>query len=670
MQPLTIDQKQIFSLPDFLFWVILAIAFPLSGGHFSFFNISHIIIYLCGVFFVGQLFFHRINSFREMPFLIRSGVYIILGGIISGLLFIILPSKLVLYIFFAFFLADLVKNRSVCFAVNWQGMLCLLPFLVLLFQSKELVYGREIRYEHWDGDYYYYTAITESLKTNQSLRSAVFHIGLPIAYSPLPFLAPAQLANFSGISSQFALWGMYMKLIPVMCFGSIAYVIVKLFELYFRQQLNNNQFIQRMFFVGLLLLFLGPIHFLNLVKFDFEKVLFLGEGYLLPTGSPGFALAMFLGGISILVALSETRYTLYHKAGIVALLSFAAASKLALFLPLIAVLGVIAVFGLFKKEADLLIALLIAVPCCLLVYKFTIGGSDSVLVTRFTIDGYFQKYFTDLASKYGIGGSTTMKLIGMALISFFMWLSIKLAILIIAGADLYKNNKRAFVLIPAAILTLFVSALPGFFVDSKGVDSSGKVLFDASFDMGQFLRGGSFILTIIALIFALYLVYVHHHRVVRRISSVVFIAWMCIIFPGFFAMGFELPGPAKQDWYLEVKQDFEHTKPTLMAMMGNIDQSGQTATTAGVHPWFCTGIREDGEGFMFPKAVYDRNYAVRKIFQSDLDISERKHIADSIRQLGVDCFVASPSSMEKIRGAVRDSILSPIPGTKWFYRFN
>jgi len=303
------------------------------------------------------------------------------------------------------------------------------------------------------------------------------------------------------------------------------------------------------------------------------------------------------------------------------------------------------------------------------VYKYTVGSSDSIIVTSFTKSGFLKSHFIELANKYHIVSSPGIKLLIMMGITIFMWLSIKLAIFFVTGLRLYKNNFEAFSLILSAIASFCLSFLPGFFIATKGKDSAGNLLFDASFDMDQFIRGSIFTLTIIVLIFALYLLYSYPNLLVRKISAVIFIIWIAVISVSFFSNGFEKAIPPKEDWYLAVRQDFLRTRPRLMAMMGNIYQSGQTATTAGIHPWFCTGVREDGEGFVFPKKAYERNVAFKSIFNRAIDIKKRKAIADSIRQLGVDCIVASPLSMYRINMAIDDSIISAIPGTKWMYKF-
>src|SRR5437762_5180568 len=194
--------KNEFILFDFLFWVLLAIIFPTITGHFSLLNILHIILYLSAVYYLGELLLCKIEAIYKIPFLFKSGIYIIFGSIVSGIIFLLLPTVIILYALAFLFILDLLISKRIEFSFSFRNFICLIPFILLLFQTYELLYATTERYSFWDGDYYFYTAVTESIKTNHDVHNAVFHSGLPVNYAVLPFLAPAQLADFSCISSQ------------------------------------------------------------------------------------------------------------------------------------------------------------------------------------------------------------------------------------------------------------------------------------------------------------------------------------------------------------------------------------------------------------------------------------------------------------------------------------
>lgn len=667
----SIGVKKDFKLLDFLFWFTLAVVFPAVSGNLTFINILKTFVYMGVVHFAGEQLLKKITIINEIPSLLSVGLYIILGSIVCGILFMVIPYSAFLYLFFIAFLYDIYRNKKIILKFSFYHFLCLAPFIIVLFQTYELEYAIRERVSRAEGDYFYYTALVESLKTNQSVSSSVFHLGLPINYPSLPFMAPALLANFTGIPSQFSLWGIYMKILPVACLSTVAYTIVKLYETLFDiVKAESKRFPWKLLIAGLLLLFLGPLHFINLLKFDFKNTLFLGSGYLLPTGSPGFALAMILSAMVLSMVIAAKKFSFYYSALIVLLLCFVLISKIALFFPLAILVGLISLWRLSKNEKDLFFTLLIAFPVCILAYVFIIGSSDSVMSVHFTTQGFFQKYFSDLADKYHVPGHGLLRLLIMTAIIIFMWISIKVAILALAFKAIYKNNSDAAAIIVAAVLSFFICLLPGFFIESVGKDNAGKILFDGSFDMGQFARGSIFLFTTITLVFALYLLFNHSKAWIRKSCAFIFLICSFIIAFSFFSTFYAKANVPQQGWYFEVRNDYLKTKPHLMAMMGNEKYSGQAVTAIGVHPWYCTGTREENEGYIFTKTGYDRNYAFRNIFDSSNTINKRKIMADSLKKIGIDCIVASPSSIQKIMKAVEDSIVSPISDTKWMYHLN
>ncbi|MFN2440824.1 MAG: hypothetical protein ABR503_16585, partial [Chitinophagaceae bacterium] len=478
--------KNEFILFDFLFWVLLAIIFPLVTGNLNVVNCLHVFLYLSAVYYVGELLLCRIDTINSIPFILKSGIYIIFGGIVCGLLFLLISTDYILYSLSFIFFIDLFVSKRVIISFSLREFLALSPFLIILFQTHELAYATAERITHMDGDYYYYTAVVESIKTNHSLNNAIFHTGIPINYMVAPFLAPGQLAEFSDIPAQFTLWGVYLKILPVISFGIISYTIVRIYEILFNLQLNKNSFLKRQLLVALMLLFLAPLHFLNLIKLYFGAVLLLGEGYLLPIGSPGYALSIAFAGLILLLALSKSKYSVLEQVSLIVFLCIITASKIALFLPIGVFLGTISILRLFKKQAQLFITLLLALPFCIIVYKLTLGIADALTVMEFTKNGYYLSFFEELASDYGISGSTGKKVFLMTVVSVFMWLSIKLVILAISGLSLLKNNYKAVTLIVVAIIGFAICLLPGFFINVYGRDANGVFLFDGRFDMAQF----------------------------------------------------------------------------------------------------------------------------------------------------------------------------------------
>lgn len=661
---------------DFLFWVLLAVIFPAVGGNFGVSNIVHIFLYFCAVYYAGEILLYRVDAISQIPFLFRSGIYMIIGGVFCGILFLFFPSGFILYSLAVCLFIDVFFRKRIVFSFSFNYFICLLPFFIMLFQRYELAYSMHKMYTIAGGDYYYYTLVVESLKTNHSLSDAVYHSGLPINYSVAPFLAPAQLAKFAGISAQFSLWGVFSRIMPVICFGTISYVIVKTYETLFGTQLNRRILNKMLMLASLMLLFLGPLHLLNLVKLDFKNVLLLGEGYLLPIKSMGFALSMLAFGLLMLLIVSKIKYDSYDKMTIIFLIVLVSASKMALFLPLGAFFGALSILWLLKKQPDLFFTLAMALPFCVLAYIFTLRANDAIGVLEFSKHGYYQFFFSKVADKYGIAGSDAIKIFLSASLIIFMWLSIKLLIFSISAFSLLKTNYKAVSIILAGLVGFVVSLLPAFFVNSYGKDAAGNFLFDGKYDMAQFVRGGIFILSVIACVFALYLIYDHKSIFVRSSMLVLISAWMIPVAYSFFYTGdYVYKQIVVPVWYDEVEKDFLKHRPKLMAMQGGLDTMngsnyrGMILAQSAVHPWYCTGTRLD-DGYVFLQRAQDRNMLFQRILDSSLALTVRKAAADSVRRLGVDCLVASPVTLPKFLFAQRDSIISAIPQTKWFYKFN
>ena len=656
---------------DILFWFLLAIIFPFSSGLITVMNCLNILVYIGATYFVADIILNKIKIINEIPSLIKTGFYIIFGSIICGISFLFIPSSIVLYALFLLFIALNIINKKFTLKSNsLYTALCIFPLLIMLFQTNELVYATGIRFCKADGDYFFYTAIVESLKSNHSFGNAIYHQGIGINYQALALMPSAQLAKFANLPSQIALWGVYSKIVPIVAFSVVAYSIIKMYQTLFSVKNSPIQFYLQLAFVCCMLMFFGPLHFLNFVKRDFTNTLLYGEGYVLPTGSPGFAVSMLFSSMVLLFITSILKPTWFQKLILISFLCIIIGSKLALFFPLAILVGSYSILQIFKKEYHWFYTLLIALPCCFLVYKLTLGNADSNVVMQLSKNGFYQGYLPELANKYHINGSNFKKIVVMFGITFFMWLSFKLVILLSSIIVFKNNNTKALNLIWATFISFCIATLPSFFLNVYGVDENGKYLFDGRFDMPQFIRADIFLVTIISIIFLLYFIFNYKNKMVSKIVFIIATFWMIFIGLSFYKTSFKKAKTSDQSWYIDTQKDFDKTKPHLMAMMGDNDYSGQTLVAAGVHPWYCTGLRNDGEGYTFTLTAHKRNKQFQQIFDSTISTQQKKMVIAEIKKIGVDYIVASPSNIQKINIALKDSLLTKIDGTKWFYKLN
>src|SRR5258708_17843949 len=123
-----LKNKQEFILFDFVCWLVLAVIFPAVSGHFSLINIVNIFIYLSAVYYLGELLLHKVDAIRQVPFLFKSGIYIIFGGIVCGIIFLFIPSGIIIYGLALIFILDLFRSKRMEFSFSFKNFLCLIPF--------------------------------------------------------------------------------------------------------------------------------------------------------------------------------------------------------------------------------------------------------------------------------------------------------------------------------------------------------------------------------------------------------------------------------------------------------------------------------------------------------------------------------------------------------------
>lgn len=656
---------------DLLLWATLAIIFPLCSGMLDAMSITKVLVYLGATYFVGSITIGKIKAIQNFSSFITTGLNIVFGSTICGLLYLFFPSNWVIYLLFAIFVLLSFKNKGSEFNINSLfNLLCFAPLFLMLFTTLELAYGTQIRLNRDDGDYFYYTAIVESLKINHNFSSAIYHQGIGINYQALGLLPAAQLAKFTQLPSQIALWGVYFKIVPIISFGVAASCIVQLFRHYFKPQISQTQTYLLHFFVVCMLLFLGPLHILNLLKRDFANTLFLGEGYVLPIGSPGFAFAMMFSSLALYFMLTIYKPNFKERIIFIALLGFIIASKIALFFPLTILLGAYALLLLFKKEFHWFYTLLFAFPVCILIYKFTLASSDSIAIMNLTTNGFYTSNLPILAHKYHISGSNTKKTIIMFFIGVFMWLNFKFFVLLSSINHFKKTNIKLVFLVIATFASFIVAVLPSFFLNVSGRDENGNFLFDGSFDMPQFIRADIYLVTIITIFFVLYFAFQYKHKIVRYLTLTVTIFWMFILSISFIKSNYKSKSTSNELWYYEVANDFNKAKPKFLVMQGSSNYSGQTLCGLGVHPWFCSGLKSDGDGYAMTKKAYKRNLLFQQLLDTTANKIKKTTTINYLKNEGVDCVVANPTSINKINAAVADSLLSKIEGTKWLYKVN
>lgn len=657
------------NIGEIFIWCFISFCLPLFAKQLTALNIIQIIIYWFNCYYIGKLLVTKIERFDSLESFINTGVSLFLGSLFNGFLFLLLPYSAIQYIIFGVYTFGIIINKQIAFDFNFIKCIgSLLPIFCLFFIGDELVQATT-KFCATGGDYFFYSTIVQSLKINQNFNSTIYAQNIATNYMFFPFIAPAQLANFAGLSSQLALWGVYLKLAEFLSFALIANTIIIIAQKLYANNFKGTRIYLKLLITSCLLLLFAPLHFVNIIKFNFSKVLLHGTGYLLPTGSPGYCISIILLGILLLLILTTNTPKVAEKILVIFCLAFFAGSKIALLFPTIIFIGLYSIFLSFKKNNSWFICIFMGGIAVLLVYYWIMYNPDSSSVMKFTRFGIQLTQFEEFAVKLSIKGSLIKKVFIAGCICIFNWCGIKLLLLLVSLKEIKTKFNDFSIIVFSLLITLIISFLPSFFLQVDLVDEFNNYITDGSFDLIQFIRSAFFIITIFAILSLLYYLFYVTSKIWRIISFSFVSIWILLISYSFAKSNFGYRLIYDTKWYYEAKIDCDKVGPKLLAAQCNSEFSGQLLTTLGVYPFYCTGTRADGDGYIFTKTEYKRNTEMRILLDSTQTLSQRKIMINKLKQNNVDCLIATPTNIKKFNKAVNDSLLMPIANTKWMYKF-
>ncbi len=655
---------------ELLFWTIMATVIPFVYHTINFLQFIQINIFFCSSFFVGELFFCPSVIFKKIPFLVRAGINILIGGIIISTLAYLIDTTYLIYALFITFIFTSVYFKRITIYVDYRDFLSLIPLMFLYINPVEFFVATKQGTNIIPGDYFYYTAITESLSRNFNFSSAFYHIKLPINYSVLPFQTPALISKFASTRSWLALFGIYSRLLPMISFATISYFIVSYaYKIAEYTPTDRNKVHYHKFFANFSLLFLGPINIMALIKLDFKNVLFLGMGYALPLGSLGFALAMFFTGLILIYLFLPDKEPLKFVYPIVFLFAIIF-SKIALFIPLLVLIGIYSLYKRKDKDYKLFLYLLFGMPFLYWGYRF-IAGNDPITKIELIPNGYFYHLFFETAEKYHLGKlNTIVKIFCMLVFSMINWLSIKAII----GYFAFKKSPSEHRLevkrvIYCCFAALIVTLSLGFFLEIYGVDASKKVIYDVTEDSRQFLRAGIFLVSIFCFSFLLYFVFFYAKGKYKKMLLTLTAIIAILNSYSFFSSTYPKATTSDNSWYMDVSKDYEIAKPKLMVVRGEEFFSGTYLSSLGIGPWYCTGTRNSKEGYTMNLSSHNRNIYFQKLLDTLTKNDEKVEIINHLKSEKVDCIVATPKDTATYSKLVMQNLLIKKDGTKWMYNF-
>ena len=653
----------------FLFWCLISLIFPLGSGILNAPSVLKCLLFLFTSVCLGESLLGNISFIRRIPPMLRTGFSMLMGTYLLFFIFALFPHPALLYILSGIFIVLLVFAGRFSWSFDLLSFAAALPVCILLIYVTDVRLATSPVFIDVSGDYFYYNALVLSLSKTLTIFDAIFHNGIPLNYQSLTFFSPAALTYATGIPAHIALHGIFTPALKLLSFSMLSASIVHLCK--FIKGDENTTFSWKYYSAASVALFLiAPLHPLYLAKMEVKNFIFLGEGYLLPIGVMGFALAIILFGVLNFFFFSNEKKT-YSEIGLaVIFFSSIAAIKTALFLPLLAFYGLYSFIVLLKDKKDRrIVYVILSLIGGAVIMKIFFGQADGLIKTSFTLhDGNFPAFFGRSVQKFH-RSPTAFNLLLFSLFIFAVWLGLK--ILIFSGAFFSKMSFRS-VALPIIIAVLgatAISFLPGCFLKILMLDENGQVLQDNTFDTGQFMRAGLFISTTIATAILL-LLWGTQTGIKKRLFQSVVIIWFGLAFVSLFKI---LTGPfsiAETDkvWEKEVISDYNISHPRLMGMISNGKYSGQYLVAKDVYPWWTCSKRGVLGGYVCTLRSNYRNTLIEKLLNDSTSTGEKVNIVGKMRGEGVDALVATPDNRSKFDELLRDSLVTKPDNLTWIYK--
>ncbi len=650
-------------------WIFLTAFLPLIAGAIGTHQFVCYVVYILASYLLGIFIVQKITIIQQIPNLLKTGIQIFSGATFNSILFIFIGEFSILicliYVLLILFLQykKIIINKNIFYEV-----LVLIPIFFIMLSPEEYSLTTKLHLGmSWD--YTFYTSIVESLKINQDFSNSIIHNGIPINYPAFPFTIPAHIASICSIPSQIALWGIFMPFLYFLAIQTTSWLIYKLYCKIFNK--TESDFLNKSSIINVMLIFWGPLHILNLAKGNINEVLFLGLGYLIPGGSPGYTISIFLGSLLLLIYFFNQHKNWQDALSIILILIYIAGSKIAFALPLITFIGLFSLITAYKEKSTrgLIPIFLGGLLSLFTIYLFTFSF-ESKIHSYFGTDGFIINELISFGQKYHLPPTPLILTISLAIgLRLFYFLGIKSLITI----PVIKNsNQKLFVsnIFLSLILTLLAFFPIYLFYNTTYLNLDNTRYRDGSFDTQQFIRSIVFIINIFFICFTLF--YFDNLTKSSKIMSRLILVWISICLFSFVSQNFLItratPTPEKT-WYTEVIEDYNKVKPKTLIMLSDGKFSGLGLTSLGIHPWYIFGSTKMRDCYSNDVQSLTRRKYLEDLLTPSISKESRRNIAKYFINNSVDCIVENPFSKNKIQSAFRDSLIEQIPGTKHLYRF-
>jgi len=659
-----------FNGTAFIFWCVISLIFPLVSGTMGLVETVKCLVFLFVATCIGEYLAGWVSFMKQIPPMLRIGFAMITGGTILFPVFSVFPMPVLIYILLLLFLLLFLFTKNISWEIDTRGLAAIIPVCILLISATDIPLATSRVFTAAPGDYFYYDVLVVSLSKTLTINDSLFHTGIPVNYQTLTFFYPAAMAYSTGIPAHIAWDGIVMPVIKVLSFSMASASVI---YLYSQIKHENNLTISWKYYTGAstALLLIAPLHPLYLLKFNIKNFILLGEGYLLPMGSIGFALAILLFSVLNFFFFSSEKKRYPDIAFFIILLGSIAVIKSAMFFPLLAFYGLyaITVFITDRKDKRILYLFSGLIVGALLMKLFE-GNADGLIKMSLTLkEGYFPGLFRDTMQKFNRPATLLTGVVFLG-VMFFLWMGIKT--IIFADTFLSKPDYAIKVkpFIVACLGCIIISILPEFFIKILAVDEKGHIFHNTTFDTTQFLRAGLFISTFISTLTLLF-VWGKKGSYKSKLFKGVILAWFGLVGLSLIK-GLTEPEPptAETDpqWEHQVAKDFHVVHPRLLAMLSTSKYSGQILVAQEIYPWWTCARRGDANGYVATLRSNYRNNLLEGLINDTVPHTKKTEIIQQLHHEGVDALVATPINKNRFDLLVADSILTKPANSTWIYR--
>ena len=346
-------------------------------------------------------------------------------------------------------------------------------------------------------DPYFFTSCVVSVRQG-TLYSAAFETGSSLNYHTLGLFIPALYGELFHISSFQSLWAIAM---PFYMAASIVLSYELLGGYFPDRQLFGKKWLFIVVSISLPFI-LVPLHPLYLLKGDVRNFVFNGIPYLFPGGNvpSTFAICLFYTGFIAFSRINWAEKQGADKLFFVLATAAMAVSKAPFFFEYGVFLAAIVLFRLLRKPGEKIKFYLFYGAGCiaLIAVLLKIFSPDPTTVRTNFRFGFLLHRIADLLHlKFAFDAVTLLKLSGITIVILLTWASIRLLGL---GSLLVSRDTR-FKELAIGSIAAFAAALGlTLFLHIGALDAAGKEVFDATWDVEQFLRVAYYLLTAISMI--------------------------------------------------------------------------------------------------------------------------------------------------------------------------